>query len=134
MTNITPPDWVLCEAAKRSELSNDTPRQRAILFDTNPSFRALCRAIEQHEAFKQEVSDAIKDACKFAKEGPDRLTEYMALRFAFLITPKPKPDPLAVALAESDDFFDPDWDYAPYAAKLRTALEARGLEIREKGQ
>jgi hypothetical protein len=58
----TPPDWVLREAAKRSELSNDTPRQRAILFDTNPSFRALCRAIERHEAFKQKVSDALEAA------------------------------------------------------------------------
>jgi hypothetical protein len=55
MTEQTPPDWVLHEAAKRSKLSNDTPRQRAILFDTNPSFRALCDMILEHEARGLEI-------------------------------------------------------------------------------
>lgn len=52
--------------------------------------------------------------------------------FERFIIPAPKPDPLVEAIAESDDNFDPDWDYAPYADALRAALEARGLEIREK--
>jgi hypothetical protein len=93
-----------------------------------PAHEALCRALEQLEAFKQEVSDAVKDACKFAKEGPDRLTEYMALRFAFLIIPKPKPDPLVEVLDSLE------WCNTEALAKdLRAELEAFGLEIREKG-
>ena len=49
MSNNLPPEWVLREAAKWSELDNDSPRQRAILFETNPSFRALCAMILKHE-------------------------------------------------------------------------------------
>jgi hypothetical protein len=91
---------------------------------------ALCRAIEQHEAYKQEVSNAVKDACKFAKDNPDRWAEYLAIRFSFIITPKPKPDPLVAALEGVK--FD---HYPPNDAKaIRTALDAFGLEIREKGQ
>jgi len=121
MTDITPPDWVLREAAERSELSNDTPRQRAILFDTNPSFRALCRAIEQHEAFKQEVSKAMTYIKALYPTLP---TDYD--RF---IIPKPKPDPLVEALTKAG------WGMPEINAKeLRAALDAVGFEIREKGQ
>jgi hypothetical protein len=120
MSDITPPDWVLREAAERSELSNDTPRQRAILFDTNPSFRALCRAIEQHEAFKQEVSDAVE-----AYLNPNnRIYSHSLNRF---IIPKPKPDPLVEAMRHLD------WS-DKYADPIRAALDALGFEIREKGQ
>ena len=126
----TPPDWVLLEAAKRSKLSNDTPRQRAILFDTNPSFRTLCRAIEQHEAFKQEVSDAVVKAIRFCKDG--RPASAAGAIGAFVI-PAPKPDPLAEVLEKinGEGGFD---SYDHYAHRLHTALEARGFEIREKEQ
>jgi hypothetical protein len=116
MTDITPSDWVLREAAKRSELSIDTPRQRAILFDTNPSFRALCRAIEQHEAYKQEVSDAVEEY--FGGGGTSQ-------RIKALIIPKPKPDPL-VGVMQYLDWSD------KYANPIRAALDALGFEIREK--
>jgi hypothetical protein len=104
-------------------LSNDTPRQRAILFDTNPSFRALCRAIEQHEAFKQRVSFALKTF----KDG-NMYTMHDYLLDPFIIT---KADPLVEVLNEISheggyDSFD------HYAHRLRAALEARGLEIREQ--
>jgi len=46
------------------------------------------------------------------------------------IIPKPKPDPL-VEVAESLGFYN---TAVNVAANIRTALEARGLEIREKGQ
>jgi hypothetical protein len=121
MSDITPPDWVLREAAERSELSNDTPRQRAILFDTNPSFRALCRAIEQHEAFKQEVSDVMT----YIKA----LYPTLPRNFYRFIIPKPNPDPLykclEEALARNGD------DLTEHTDRLRAALEARGLEIKE---
>jgi hypothetical protein len=82
---------------------------------------ALCRAIEQHEAFKQEVSDALVDSWYHNASG--KLLE------RFIIS---KPDPLEEVIAECDDG---TWETkAEYANKFRAALEARGLEIREKGQ
>jgi hypothetical protein len=82
---------------------------------------AICRAIEQHEAFKQKVSDAAKVynevGAPMGWEGFDQ----------FII---PKPDPLVAALEGVK--FD---HYPPNDAKaIRTALDAFGLEIREKGQ
>jgi hypothetical protein len=124
MTDITPADWVLREAAKRSELSNDTPRQRAILFDTNPSFRALCRAIEAHEAYKQEVSDAVAKAIDHIKDG--RSASAAGAIGAFVI-PAPKPDPLVDVAARLG------WD-SDYVPVVRATLDFFDLEIREKGQ
>ena len=81
----------------------------------NASIEALCRAIEQHEAFRQEVSDALLNASGEPLE-----------RF---ILPKPKPDPLLEVIAECDDG---TWETkAEYADKFRAALEARGLKIVE---
>ena len=80
---------------------------------------ALCRAIEQHEAFRQEVS---KVMTYIKALYPTLPTDYD--RF---IIPAPKPDPLAEIME------DIGWvNTAENAAKLRAALEARGLEIREK--
>ncbi len=87
--------------------------------------RALLRAIEQHEAFKQEVSDALVDSWYHNASG--KLLE----RF---IIPKPKPDPL-IEVLRSVGGDDRDYcDYGIYVKEIRAALEARGLEIREKGQ
>ncbi len=86
---------------------------------------ALCRAIEQHEAFKQQVSDAVEEYF-----GPKHLDVILAghLLDRFII-PKPKPDPLR-EIAEA-------WGLHNTVAKswvedLRATLEARGFEIREK--
>ena len=77
---------------------------------------ALCRAIEQHEAFRQEVSEA--------------LLRYHALSHvphglqAFIIA---KPDPLVEAVGECDDG---TWETkAEYAQRLRAAIEKRGGKI-----
>ena len=81
---------------------------------------ALIRAIEQHEAFKREVSDALDE-----EWGEEYCLEHR--RFShFIIT---KPDPLVEALKELD------W-CAPEKASdlLRAALAARGLKITEIGQ
>jgi hypothetical protein len=90
--------------------------------------KALCRAIEQHEAFRLEVSNAVKDACKFAKDNPDRWAEYLAIRFSFIIIPKLNADPMAEALKSLA------WDAEASANRLRAQLDAFGFEIREKGQ
>ena len=90
------------------------------------SIVAHARAIEQHEAFKREVSDAAEQAVAFLgpqseKQPRGRLAISLA---RFIIT---KPDPLVEALdslgLEKADEWAPD---------IRKALAARGLEIREK--
>ena len=85
---------------------------------------AIFRAIEQHEAFRQEVSDAVEaylkwsDECLLAKwDGFDRF-----------IIPKPKPDPLVDIV----EWLGGEWTPEEYVKEIRAALEARGLEIREK--
>jgi hypothetical protein len=77
---------------------------------------ALCRAIEQHEAFKQEVSDALE------MYSPESRNPALG---RFII---PKSDPLVEVIA--------GWTGGTVllASDLRAALDARGLEIREKGQ
>ena len=86
---------------------------------------ALSRAIEQHEAFRQKVSDAVvlwRDSGEEDNFEVNGLAEQDLLSF---IIPAPKPDPL-VELVK--DLYLPD----EYADRIRAALEACGLEIREK--
>jgi hypothetical protein len=64
-----------------------------MLFDTNPSFRALCRAIEQHEAFKKEVSDVMTYIKALYPTLPRNFDRFIIL--------KPKPDPLVDVLADT---------------------------------
>ena len=86
--------------------------------DFDHTSEALCRAIEQHEAFKQEVSDALLEYYGGYHNASGEPLE----RF---IIPKPKPDPLVEIMK------DLDWS-DKYADHIRAALEARGLEIRGK--
>ena len=82
--------------------------------------KALCRAIEQHEAFKRDVSDAIQ-SCMLGPVAEERLSPF--------ILPKPV-DPLVEALCEVRD--SPCIrDTAEIANDLRAALAKRGLEVRE---
>jgi hypothetical protein len=114
-----PPDEVLLEAAKlcgRDRCSVETVRDRWHLEGT---LRALCSMIQKHEAFKQEVSDAMK---KIVNDPNIRLYKQEPL-YKFIIS-EPKPDPLVEVLA--------DLHWLSATNKFRTALEARGLEIREK--
>ena len=97
------------------------------LFRPHFEAEAICRAIERHEAFKQEVSDAV-----FAYYGSYHNASGEPLE-RFIIS-KPKSDPLVEVLNSlwgdsSSHFNDPE------AGQLfRAALEARGLEIREKSK
>ena len=86
---------------------------------------ALCRAIEQHEAFKQEVSDAVE-----AYLNPNNRIYSHSLNRFIISKPKPKPDPLVEVCKEWWDMDIREDD----AETLRALLEAHGLEIREKGQ
>jgi hypothetical protein len=112
----------------------DTRRKaRAMLNDArdahvNPDdylvgYTALCRAIEQHEAFRKEVSDVVEQALSFGDVESLRRKGVLS-RF---IIPKPKPDPLVDALTKAG------WGMPERNAKeLRAALGAVGFEIREK--
>ena len=95
--------------------------KRAVRREVSPYTEALCRAIEQHEAFKQDVSRVM---AYFKALYPTLPTDYD--RF---IIPAPKPDSL-VEIAEA-------WGLHNTVAKswvedLRAALDALGFEIREK--
>jgi hypothetical protein len=94
------------------------------LYGTNYEAEALCRAIEQHEAFKQEVSDEVHD---YRQEGRPEI--YFG--FDQFIIPKPKPDPLVEVLMEIDHAAM--W-VDKCAEEIRAALGERGWEIREKGR
>jgi len=83
-----------------------------------------CEATEQklHD-FRQEVSDTVEKVIESCA-----VTSWGAAMLDPLIIPKPKPDPLVDVLADISGASLIDAD------DLRAALEARGLEIREKGQ
>lgn len=99
-------------------------------FDPNqsPCTRALCRAVEQHEAFRQEVSEAVErvfDEC----EEHIPFAPKQKLR-SFII---PKTDPLVEVLQEISGEGGYD-NFDHYAYRLRSALEARGFEVRKIGE
>jgi hypothetical protein len=91
--------------------------------DRNVFSEALYRAVEQHEAYKQKVSDAV-DSCLRRNPTMDHTG------VARFIIPKPKPDPLVEVMKKAGWADAVIYSCAP---SLRAALEARGLEIREKG-
>jgi len=89
---------------------------------------ALCRAIKQHEAFKQKVSDAVEE---YKADQPYIWKQSASDYFCRLIIPKPKPDPLVKIL----DMARVDPKVAStqeYVDAIRAGLDARGLEIRSK--
>ena len=125
MTDIEQKALALVNEIEREEGENELTRRimRGLIMD-----EALCRAIEQHEAFRQEVSDAVVEYF-----GPKHLDVILAghLLSRFII-PKPKPDPLVEIFNEVDNGPAAWGSPEEYAAKVRAALDARGLEIREK--
>lgn len=101
----------------------DLSDKRAVRREVSPYTEALCRALERHEAFKQKVSDKVEKVIESCA-----VTSWGAAMLDPLIIPKPKPDPLVDVLADTYGASLVNAD------ELRAALEARGLEIREKGQ
>jgi hypothetical protein len=99
--------------------------RRQIYRETIVQDEALCRAIEQHEAYKQEVSDAVESALLDAEDGAtirNNLSQFIIPK------PKPKPDPLVEVLADLSCFQCGE----AQAIDLLAALDALGLEIRSK--
>ena len=104
---------------------------RLSLFERSDSHihEALCRAIEQHEAFRQKVSDALVEYF-----GPKDLDVILAghLLERFII-PKPPVDPLVEVLDQLN--VGNGWDDTEdYARRVYEALAKRGLKIVETGQ
>jgi|688.fasta_scaffold00726_58 hypothetical protein len=123
MTDIEAKALALVNEVEREEGEKELTRRimRGLIMD-----EALCRAIEQHEAFKQEVSDAVESALLDAEDGAT-----IRNNLGHFIIPKPKPDPLVEVMKQAG------WADAVIescAPSLSAALDARGLEIREKGQ
>jgi hypothetical protein len=87
---------------------------------------AIYRAIEQHEAFKQEVSDAVEALLdRFLGDGLSQGVINGHLH-QFIIR---KPDPLVEVMKEAGWS---DRDIYNAETSLRAALDALGFEIREK--
>jgi hypothetical protein len=78
--------------------------------------------------FKQKVSDAVET---YKADNPFTYNAFLIDRF---IIPAPKPDPLVEVIkamqAEPTTYVTRE----VYANRINAALEARGFEIREKGQ
>jgi len=106
----------------------DLSDKRAVRREVSPYTEALCRAIERHEAFKQEVSDKVEKVIESCA-----VTSWGAAMLDPLIIPKPKPDPLVDVLWElgmAEDRTGIEF----MANRINETLDARGLEIREKEQ
>ena len=93
------------------------------LLNFDAAVAALCRAIEQHEAFKQEVSDTLQEYKEcFSPPSWHRIDQF--------IIPKPKPDPLVEAMEKMGWYIAPNGPAD--AENFRAALDALGFEIRKK--
>ena len=103
---------------KARALLNEVRVEYPLISSEVASNLALCRAIEQHEAFRQEVSDALSVYQKAASTQQRSLIWDALTRF--IIT---KPDPL-VEIMDTRFGLTPD-----YAEELREALAERGGKI-----
>ena len=125
---------------KALKLLNEVSLYKCENVDTAPH-KDLCvafrRAIERHEAFRQEVSDALQS---WVEGGIDR-PAYLWFRknLEQFIIAKHKPDPLVdamndigIGVYENIKTEYADTLRADLVRRFRDALEARGFEIREK--
>ena len=127
MTDIDPKALEhACQCAGRSVHHFD---RMALDLPLRASIVAHARAIEQHEAFKREVSDAVEAVFAGYHDAPIPWVVMRRKLEPFILA---KPDPLVEAIQAADEAH-PGWESASdYAQHLRAALAARGLEIREK--
>jgi len=97
----------------------------------NASLEALCRAIEQHDAFRQEVSDVV--TALLDRFLGDSLSQGVinGHLHQFIIR---KPDPLVEVIKAMRDEPTPYVNSEVYANRIHKKLDALGFEIREKAQ
>ena len=123
MTDIDPKALEhACQCAGRSVHHFD---RMALDLPLRASIVAHARAIEQHEAFKREVSDAVED---LRREWPEVRSHIVSRLSVFIIA---KPDPLVEALIKGGIV---NHSAAEMAADLRAAIEARGGRIVWEGE
>ena len=130
--------------AKALALVNEVFMERCLVPDTytnragNPYHEALCRAIERLEATEarhaaelreqaERFSEAASLALRMLTPYPLAKDEAEDILFPFIIA---KPDPLVEALSEAMCGIEGE-DYIKEAEALRTALAARGYEVRK---
>jgi hypothetical protein len=143
MTDIEPKEVF---RQKAIDLINEYLQQRGLkpidwLAIDNPEASAFIRSIQLHEKTKQELQDFRQDVSD-AVEKAQTPTEILCLcgrknavafiRLDQFIIPKPKPDPLVAAMEKMGWYIAPNGPAD--AENFRAALDAIGLEIREKGQ
>ena len=116
---------------KALELVREVDNERGnatmdVFYRSSSCAEALCRAVEQHEAFRQEVSDAVTEIISIIENGEADVAAQELGRF--IIT---KPNPLVEAVK---DILDDDslHNAEEFSEAIRAALAKRGLEIREK--
>lgn len=119
--------------AKALALLNEVRAERGwmsvpTLYRTDVNMEALCRAIERHEAFKQEVGFALSNEWHNLHEGAKRNLDCFRI-------PLPKPDPLVDAIESVLSGFESRKHAESYAHHIRAKLDNSGfeIEIREKG-
>ena len=92
----------------------------------------LCRAIEQHEAFRRDVSDAV-DAYFRTGNYLGKFNDILA-RFIIPLPVDPLLEVIGTALRIGSPFDEDDgYDYAAEAACILSAMKARGYEFTKIG-
>lgn len=116
-----------CECAGRSvhhfdRMGDDLPLRASII--------AHARAIEQHEAFRQEVSDAVTGFDEYGTEAAwERLSRFIIAK------PDPLVEVISSALREGSPFNeDGSHDYTAEAKVIAAAIKARGGRIVWEGE
>lgn len=106
-------------------LPEDAYRAPDHFIDKRLMWNALCRAIEQHEQFKREVSDAVETVFDVINDTYSPWTFAYGNLSRFIL---PKPDPLVEALRDLQWLKFLDADLAD-ANELRAALAKRGGRV-----
>lgn len=120
------------------DLINEYRQQRGLMpiqyMEINtPEVSAFIRSIQLHEKTKKKLADCKQELSDFKQTVSDAILRYLAPTHVphglkGFIIPAPKPDPLAQTLGDFDGTL---WEPED-VLRFRAALEARGLEIREK--
>ena len=114
-------------------LINEYRQQRGLkpidwLVIDNPEASAFIRSIQLHEKTKQELADFKQEVSDVAETLTTNYRQSFLRKYlGHFIISKPKPDELVEVWG---DLFEKSYNLDQFCA----ALEARGFEIREKGQ